>query len=102
MTRNSSSTGDVRISADFVYTYLEYEFTDHVFGVPPEQGDTLMGRSFQSSVQVSCRIQCEYLYVSIHLPGGDGGDDGQLLRHREGFPGEMAQAAPDFSAGQGS
>eukprot|EP01043_Picozoa_sp_COSAG02_P003713 COSAG02_NODE_92_length_37588_cov_135.916242_40_plen_58_part_00 len=41
-----------RISADFVYTYLEYEFTDHVFGVPPEQGDTLMGRSFQSSVQI--------------------------------------------------
>ena len=36
------------------------------------------------------------------VPGGDGGDDGQLLRHREGFPGEMAQATPDFSAGQGS
>ena len=34
--------------------------------------------------------------------GGAGGDDGQLLRHREGFPGEMAQAAPDFGARQGS
>jgi hypothetical protein len=39
---------------------------------------------------------------SASILGGPGGDDGLLLRRREGFPGEMAQAAPDFSARQGS
>jgi hypothetical protein len=69
-----------RMRLGSVYTYLEYEFTDHVFGVPPEQGDTLMGRSFQSSVQVSCRIQCEYLYVSIHrIFANTGGIPRQLV-----------------------
>jgi len=38
---------------------------------------------------------------SASILGGPGGDDGRLLRRREGFPGEMAQAAPDFSAWQG-
>ena len=39
---------------------------------------------------------------SASILGGLGGDDGLLPRRREGFPGEMAQAAPDFSARQGS
>ena len=34
--------------------------------------------------------------------GGPGGDDGQLPWHREGFPGVIAQAAPDIGARQGS
>jgi len=39
---------------------------------------------------------------SASILGGPGGDDGRLLRRREGFPGEMAQATPDVGARQGS
>ena len=38
---------------------------------------------------------------SASILGGPGGDDGRLLRRREGFPGEMAQAAPEIGARQG-
>ena len=45
---------------------------------------------------------CTPVTPSELILGGPGGDDGRLVRRREGFPGEMAQAAPDIGARQGS